>query len=69
MNIFSKLIPTKKVDTPAVNVEPPKKEKPFEEGLISTKDIIAPAALEVDTDFIRMGGKYYRTVFTVININ
>ena len=67
MNIFSKLIPTKKVDTPAVNVEPPKKEKPFEEGLISTKDIIAPAALEVDTDFIRMGGKYYRTVFTVIN--
>lgn len=41
--------------------------KPFEEGLVSIKDIIAPSALEVDSDFVKMGYKYYRTVFTVIN--
>lgn len=42
-------------------------KRDFVEGLVSTKDIIAPAAIEVDTDFIRVGNKYYRTVFTVIN--
>lgn len=39
----------------------------FVEGLVSTKDIIAPGALEVDTDFIKIGNKYYRTLFTTIN--
>jgi hypothetical protein len=43
------------------------KSRDFVEGLVSTKDIIAPSALEVDTDFIKIGNKYYRTVFTVIN--
>ncbi len=42
-------------------------ERNFVEGLVSTKDIIAPGALEVDTDFIKIGNKYYRTMFTVIN--
>lgn len=41
--------------------------KPFAEGLVSTKDVIAPAALEVDTDYIKLGNRYFRTVFTVIN--
>lgn len=39
----------------------------FADGLVSTKDIIAPSALEVETDYVRIGNKYYRTVFTVIN--
>jgi conjugal transfer ATP-binding protein TraC len=42
-------------------------KRDFVEGLVSTKDIIAPGALEVDTDFIRIGNKFYRTVFTTIN--
>ncbi len=42
-------------------------DRNFAEGMVSTKDIIAPSALEVDTDFIKIGNKYYRTVFTVIN--
>ena len=42
-------------------------QRNFAEGMVSTKDIIAPSALEVDTDFIRIGNKYYRTVFTIIN--
>lgn len=59
---------------PAVN-EVPVEKKPekvdetkdkirdFVDGLVSTKDIIAPAALEVDFDFIRVDNKYYRTLF------
>ncbi|MBI2465240.1 ATP-binding protein [Candidatus Shapirobacteria bacterium] len=43
------------------------KERQFVEGLVSTKDIIAPGALEVETDFIKIGTKFYRTLFTVIN--
>ncbi|MCL4384538.1 ATP-binding protein [Patescibacteria group bacterium] len=48
--------------------------RPFVEGLVSTKDIIAPTALEVDFDFIRIDNKYYRTLFVAgyprfVNIN
>jgi hypothetical protein len=65
MNLFNK---NKKTTTET----PPPEEKiaggrNFVEGLVSTKDIIAPGALEVDTDFIRIGNKFYRTVFTTIN--
>ncbi|MBU3935110.1 hypothetical protein KJ909_00365, partial [Patescibacteria group bacterium] len=35
----------------------------FEDGLVSTKDIIAPAALQVDFDQIQIGARYYRTLF------
>ncbi|MBU1117800.1 ATP-binding protein [Patescibacteria group bacterium] len=38
-------------------------EKQFVEGLVSTKDIIAPAAVEVDFNHIRIDNKYYRTCF------
>jgi hypothetical protein len=38
-------------------------KKPFEEGLVSTKDIIAPSAIEVDFDDVRVNNRYYRTVF------
>lgn len=35
------------------------------EGAISTKDIIAPSALEVNANFIRIGGKMARTFFII----
>lgn len=54
-------------ELPPQSTEKNKEERNFVEGLVSTKDIIAPGALEVDTDFIRIGNKYYRTMFTVIN--
>ncbi|MFA6518193.1 MAG: ATP-binding protein [Candidatus Shapirobacteria bacterium] len=66
LNIFAK----KKADTTAVaSVAPPVEktkptgEKAFVEGLVSTKDIIAPGALEVDFNEIRINNKYYRTCF------
>lgn len=51
------LVKTETVDSKNNNT------KPFVEGLVSTKDIIAPAALEVDFDHVRIGNKYYRTLF------
>ena len=37
--------------------------KQFVEGLVSIKDIIAPSAIEVDFDYLRIDNKYYRTCF------
>lgn len=37
--------------------------KQFVEGLVSIKDIIAPSAIEVDFNHIRIDNKYFRTCF------
>lgn len=34
-------------------------------GTVSVKDIIAPPAIEVDFDFIKVGSTFYRTIFVV----
>lgn len=34
-------------------------------GTVSVRDIIAPPAIEVDFDFIKIGSTYYRTLFVV----
>jgi len=47
--------------TPTVVVDPNKRD--FTQGLVTTKDIIAPSALEVDFNYIRIDNKYYRTLF------
>ena len=70
MNIFN--LGKKKVDIVApaqgeIKVVTDPNKRSFAQGLVSTKDIIAPSSLEVDVDFIKIGNKYYRTVFTVIN--
>jgi hypothetical protein len=33
------------------------------EGMVNIKDIIAPPAIEVDFDFLKIGNSYYRTLF------
>ena len=38
-------------------------KRDFTQGLVTTKDIIAPSALEVDFNHIRIDNKYYRTLF------
>jgi intein/homing endonuclease len=35
------------------------------QGVVSLKDIIAPSAIEVDFDFIKIGAIYFRTLFVV----
>jgi len=42
------------------------KQNDFIDGLVSTKDIIAPSAIEVDFNYIRIDNKYYRTLFVPI---
>jgi conjugal transfer ATP-binding protein TraC len=39
------------------------KKKDFTEGLVSIKDIIAPSSLEVDFNYVKIGDKYFRTLF------
>ena len=40
-------------------------QQQFAQGLVSVKDIIAPSAIEVDFDWIRINNHYYRTLFVV----
>ncbi|OGY24812.1 MAG: hypothetical protein A2Y57_01775 [Candidatus Woykebacteria bacterium RBG_13_40_7b] len=49
-----------------------KKEKPKEasrvsqiigQGMVDVKDVIAPAAIEVDFDYLKIGNQYYRTLY------
>lgn len=39
--------------------------KQFAQGLVDVKDIIAPSAIEVDFNHIIIGGKFFRSYFTV----
>jgi hypothetical protein len=68
MNILDILKKKKPVDgeaKPAVTVEAKAADgtKQFVEGLVSIKDIIAPSAIEIDFNHIRIDNKYYRTCF------
>lgn len=66
MNILDKII-KKPVETKPVaeSSQTTDNKKPFEQGLVTTKDVIAPASLEVDFNDLRIDNKYYRTLFVV----
>ena len=40
-------------------------EKVFREGVVSVRDIIAPAALKVDPHYLRLNNLYVRTLFVM----
>jgi len=46
-------------------VESPANDAVFQlgQGMVSVQDIIAPGAIEVDFDFLKIGNKYFRTLF------
>jgi len=63
-NINKKTAPVNNPTVPAAPVEVVDLNKrDFTQGLVTTKDIIAPSALEVDFNHIRIDNKYYRTLF------
>src|SRR5574344_1808310 len=63
-NINKKTAPVNNPTVPAAPVEVVDLNKrDFTQGLVTTKDIIAPSALEVDFNNIRIDNKYYRTLF------
>ena len=43
----------------------PKPAETLAKGLVSVKDIIAPPAIEVDFDYIKIGSTYFRTLYVV----
>jgi hypothetical protein len=57
MNLFSKITKKNKV----AKVE--NKERNIVDGIVSTKDVIAPGAIEVDFNHVRIDNRYYRTLF------
>ncbi len=72
MGILDKFLPKKKEEAKPVStssdvVNPASTSsgvaKEFVEGLVSIKDLIAPSAIEVDFNHIRIDNKYYRTCF------
>jgi len=60
MNILSKII---KKDKKNETTQNEKKERNVSEGIVSTKDIIAPGSIEVDFNNVRIDNRYYRTLF------
>lgn len=40
-------------------------EKAFRQGVLTVRDIISPASLKVEPNYIRLGGKFLRTIFVV----
>ncbi|MGI6373962.1 MAG: VirB4-like conjugal transfer ATPase, CD1110 family [Patescibacteria group bacterium] len=50
---------------PQLTREVIEEEKAFRRGVVSVKDIIAPASLKVDTNHLMLGGKFVRTIFVI----
>ncbi len=40
-------------------------EKTFRRGIVSIRDLISPASFKVNPDYLRLGGKYVRTMFVI----
>jgi len=57
MGLFNKKSKTKTI----AGAEQPKAS--LTQGTLSIKDIIAPSAIEIDFDYLKIGPKYYRTIF------
>ena len=60
-DIFNKLKPKQ----PTNDITGGKWQEVLSRGIVSVKDIIAPPAIEVDFDFIKIGSTFYRTLFVV----
>lgn len=50
------------IESPAEIIEA---ERIYRRGVVSVRDLIAPAALRVNTNFIELGSKFVRTIFVV----
>ncbi|MDP3043222.1 MAG: ATP-binding protein [bacterium] len=50
---------------PALTKELVEEEKAYRRGIISIKDLIAPASMQINPNFLMLGGKFVRTIFAV----
>lgn len=60
-DIFNKLKPKQSTN----DITGGKWQDVLSRGIVSVKDIIAPPAIEVDFDFIKIGSTFFRTLFVV----
>lgn len=64
MNFFKKKDKQeRKEEKPPVEAAGPGVTAKLGEGMVSTKDIIAPGAIEIDFNHVKVENKYYRTLF------
>lgn len=64
MALFN-LFGPKKPQNPELSANQMRWAQTLSAGTVSVKDIIAPPAIEVDFDYIKVGTTYYRTLFVV----
>ncbi len=50
---------------PSLTREVIEEEKAFRRGILSVKDIIAPASLRIEPNYLRLGDKFLRTIFVI----
>lgn len=50
---------------PEVTKELIEEEKAYRKGAITIKDLIAPASMQVNPDYLRLGEKFVRTIFVI----
>ncbi|KKU90416.1 MAG: Type IV secretory pathway VirB4 component-like protein [Microgenomates group bacterium GW2011_GWA1_48_10] len=65
MNIINILKPQTKSPEKVLTDKEKQWAESLAKGVVSVKDIIAPPAIEVDFDYIKIGSTYYRTLFVV----
>jgi conjugal transfer ATP-binding protein TraC len=51
--------------TPYLTRELIEEEKSYRRGALSIKDLIAPASIEVSSNFLKLGSKFVRTIFVI----
>lgn len=64
MNIINVLKPPKS-NVEQLTAKEQQWAKTLSQGVVSVKDIIAPPAIEIDFDYIKVGSTYWRTLFVV----
>ncbi|MEK7637087.1 MAG: ATP-binding protein [Patescibacteria group bacterium] len=57
--------PTPTVSRPSDERELITAERVYRQGVVTVRDLIAPAAMKVDPTFLRLNGKYLQTLFVV----
>jgi len=50
---------------PEITKELIEEEKAYRKGIISIRDLIAPASMQVNPDYLRLGDKFVRTIFVI----
>jgi len=65
MSLLNRFGPKKTKSEAELSANEQKWAQTISSGTVSVKDIIAPPAIEVDFDFIKIGSTFFRTLFVV----